>query len=179
MKKSYKYIKSDIFRYYGTCNFFIVLVGILTSSTIRWHVMFRMASQGNKIENMIGRIFYKISFIKNKIQIDFDTQIGYGLYIAHGGPIIVNGSAKIGNNCNLSQFCTIGSNKNLAAEIGDEVYIGPNVCLVEHVKIGNYATIGAGSVVTKDIPSKATAAGNYAKVIHYNKPGRFINNKWE
>lgn len=40
-------------------------------------------------------------------------------------------------------------------------------------------TIGAGSVVTKDIPSNATAVGNYAKVINYNNPGRFINNQWK
>ncbi len=77
----------------------------------------------------------------------------------------------IGNNVNLSQFTTIGANGGRqAAEIGDNVYIGPNVCIIEHVKIGNNATIGAGSVVTKDIPENATAVGNYAKVISMNNP---------
>lgn len=66
-----------------------------------------------------------------------------------------------------------------AAVIGDNVYIGPNVCVVEDVIIGDNVTIGAGSVVTKDIPSNATAVGNYAKVINYNNPGRFINNQWK
>ena len=47
------------------------------------------------------------------------------------------------------------------------------------VKIGNNVTIGAGSVVTKDIPDNATAAGNYAKVINYRDPGRFVNNRWD
>lgn len=91
---------------------------------------------------------------------------------------MVNPSAVIGNNCNLGQFTTIGSNKGKAAVIGDNTYIGPNVCIVENVRIGSNVTIGAGSVVTKDIPDNATAVGNYAKVINYNDPGKFISNRW-
>lgn len=78
----------------------------------------------------------------------------------------------------MSQFTTIGSNTGSAAVIGDNTYIGPNVCIVEHVHIGKNVTIGAGSVVTKDIPDNATAAGNYAKVLNYHNPGRFVKNRW-
>lgn len=103
----------------------------------------------------------------------------YGLYIAHGCPIFVNPTAAIGNNVNLSQFTTIGSNHNQAAVIGDYTYIGLNVCIVEDVIIGKNVTIGAGSVVTKNIPDNDTACGNYAKVINYNNPGRYTNNnRW-
>lgn len=77
------------------------------------------------------------------------------------------------------QFTTIGSNNNHTAVIGDNVYIGFNVCVVEDVHIGNNVTIGAGSVVTKDIPDNATAAGNYAKVLNYNNPGRFVTRRWQ
>lgn len=48
------------------------------------------------------------------------------------------------------------------------------VCIVEGVKIGNNVTIGAGSVVTKDIPDNATVAGVPAKVLNYNNPARYI-----
>lgn len=44
--------------------------------------------------------------------------------------------------------------------------------------IGDNVTIGAGSVVTKDIPAGATAAGNPAKVINYNQHPEFIQNPW-
>ena len=100
------------------------------------------------------------------------------MYIGHCGPVIVNKTAVIGNNVNLSQFTTIGAIDHHGAIIGDNTYIGPNVCVVENVVIGENCTIGAGSVVTKDIPSNATAAGNYAKVLNYNNPGRYVNNRW-
>ena len=42
-------------------------------------------------------------------------------------------------------------------------YIGPSVCIVEDVTIGNGVTIGAGAVVVKDIEDGCTVAGNPAK----------------
>lgn len=115
---------------------------------------------------------------KNYIQIPLETKIGYGFYIGHGGPVIINGTAIIGNNCNISQFTTIGANEGKAAVIRDNVYIGPNVCIVEDVLIKDNVTIGAGSVVRKDLPENATVAGNYAKVLNFNNPGRYIENRW-
>lgn len=41
-------------------------------------------------------------FNKNCIQIPLETKIGYGFYIGYGGPVIINGIAIIGNNCNIS-----------------------------------------------------------------------------
>lgn len=64
-------------------------------------------------------------------------------------------------NCYISQFVNIGSNHGKAASIGNNVYIG------------------AGAVVVKDIPKNATAVGNQAKVINYNSPAKYINNRFE
>lgn len=49
--------------------------------------------------------------------------------------------------------------------IGKEVWIGGNVTVLPGVSIGDRAVIGAGSVVTKDIPSDVVAFGNPCKVI--------------
>lgn len=116
---------------------------------------------------------------KYGIQIPRNTKIGYDLYIGHGVGIIIHPKTIIGNNCNISQFLTIGSNKNTPAIIGDNVYIGPSVCIVENVRIGNNVSIGAGAVVTKDVPDNATIAGVPARVLNYNTPGRFIYNSWK
>ena len=50
-------------------------------------------------------------------------------------------------------------------EIGDDVWLGYGVVVLDSVKIGNGAVIGANSVVTKDIPENAIAVGSPAKVI--------------
>lgn len=173
------YIKSDLTRYYGRCDKATFIKAFFTNRTFRFQCAFRLC-HGNGYKKKLGLILWKLNKTKQYIQLPNTTQVGYGLYIGHGGPIVVNPTAIIGNNCNLSQFTTIGSNRGgPAAIIGDNTYIGPNVCIVEDVKIGSNVTIGAGSVVTKDIPDNATAVGNYAKVINYNNPGRFVNNRWE
>ena len=174
-----EYIKSDLYRYSGSISFKSFIKIFVLESGFRKMIPIRMAqSQRGGVICILGKILNLLSR-SGSMKINYKTKIGYGLYIGHGGPVIINNTAVIGNNCNISQFLTIGSNKGNAAIIGDNVYIGPSVCIVEDVKIGNNVTIGAGSVVTKDIPDNATACGNYAKVINYNNPARFIRYKWK
>lgn len=172
------YIKSDIYRYYGKYDFKTIIKALIFNRTFRWQFSFRLSKSKNCLIRFIARLLHYFNSYKYRILIPRETNIGYGLYIGHGGPIVINGTTIIGNNVNLSQFTTIGSNEGKSAKIGDNVYIGPNVCIVDDVKIGNNVTIGAGSVVTKDIPDNATAVGNYAKVINYNNPGRYVSKRW-
>lgn len=72
----------------------------------------------------------------------------------------------------------IGTNKKTPAKIGNSVYIGPNTCLVEDVIIGSNSTIGAGSIVTKDVPANATVVGSPARVLNYDDPAQYIKNPW-
>lgn len=62
---------------------------------------------------------------KQGLHIDPECHVGYGLYIGHGCGVIVNPTAVLGNNINLSQFTTIGSNEGHAATIGDNVIYRP------------------------------------------------------
>lgn len=180
MKDTIRYIKSDLNRRFmrKKHKFFVCLLYFSLDSSTRFLVNFRLAQSKNMLFSILGRIYCKFSPTRKLIQIPYETKIGYGLLLPHGGPVVINKSAVIGKNCNISQFVTIGSMNYDAATIGDNVYIGPNTCIVENVKIGDNVTIGAGSVVTKDIPDNATAVGNYAKVINYNNPGKFIYNKY-
>lgn len=174
-----KYVQSDLFRYYGHDDLRTFIKAYLKNRTFRTQYAIRCVQSNSVIRHFFGKVLYKINRNKKNISINPSTKIGYGLYIGHNGPVIINPSATIGNNVNLSQFTTIGSNKGEAATIGNNVYVGPNVCIVENVNIGDNVTIGAGAVVTKDIPQNSTAVGNYAKVINKKNPARFIKNKWE
>ena len=51
--------------------------------------------------------------------------------------------------------------------IGDDVWLGADALILPNVTIGTGAVIGAGSVVTKDVPEYAVAVGNPARVIRY------------
>ena len=58
-----------------------------------------------------------------------------------------------------------GLQYNKDVHIGNNVWLGSNVVVVPGVKIGNNSVIGAGSIVTKDIPDNVVAVGNPCKVL--------------
>lgn len=95
---------------------------------------------------------------------------GYGLRISHtiGGGIVFS-ICTVGNYLDVRQFTTIGIKTDGRAEerpvLGDHVYLGCGVSIIGTVHIGDHAVIGAGSVVTKDIPAHAIAVGNPCRVI--------------
>ncbi|MBR5374641.1 MAG: acetyltransferase [Paludibacteraceae bacterium] len=115
---------------------------------------------------------------RSQVRISLSTKNGYGFYIGHDICMVMGKGTIIGNNVNLSQFLNIGTNYGTPAIIDNNVYIGPNVCNVEDVKIGCNASIGAGAVITKDIPENATAAGVPINVLYYNNPDRFVKNQY-
>lgn len=179
MKKILLYIESDYYRYTGKranpCTL-IRKAFFGRSNAFRYSFWLRLSHFKNPFRTF-AKLILKILSDRYKIFISWKSSIGYGLYI--GGPpmcIIVNGGATFGNNVNISQFLNIGSNKKQFVTIGNNVYIGPHVCITDGVTIGDNATIGAGAVVTKPIPQNATAMGIPAKVTKYDNPGRFILN---
>jgi serine O-acetyltransferase len=179
LKEILEYIKSDLHRIRGNHSLKSFVICFIRNRSFRFLIFFRFSNHKNFV---IRKFSYQIHLYlsgKYGILIPSDTIIGYGLYIAHGGPVVVNHTAKIGHNCNLSQFTTIGSNHERAAVIGDNVYIGPSVCIVENVLIGNNATIGAGSIVVKNVPENTTVAGNPAKVISVKCAARYIQYPWK
>ncbi|HDV0631506.1 TPA: serine acetyltransferase, partial [Acinetobacter baumannii] len=171
-----QFIKSDLYRYYGKVSILLFFKCYFLNRGFNYTVWLRLASSKGFFSKFARIVLARKTF-KTGIDINYKAKIGYGLYIGHGGPLIINGSAIIGNNCNFSQFTTIGSLSNNAAIIEDNVYIGPQVCILENVRIGTGAMIGAGSIVTKNVEKNKVVVGNPAKAIK-DVNIDVINNKW-
>ncbi len=105
--------------------------------------------------------------------------IGNDVYINFGAILLDCGQITIGNNTLLGPRVGIYSaNHSLDAEeritgglipkdihIGNSVWIGGNSIILGGVSIGDETVIGAGSVVTHDIPAGVVAAGNPCRII--------------
>lgn len=119
--------------------------------------------------------------IESSFQCDYGYNIfvGENFYMNHNGVILDGGKVEFGNNVFIGPNCgfyTAGHpteielrNKGIEyvkpIKIGNNVWFGGNVVVLPGVTIGDNVTIGAGSVVTKDIPSNVIAYGSPCRVI--------------
>lgn len=172
-------LKSDYYRVYGRTGtireIYVLALKEPSFMFLFWHRL----SQVKGWLWLYAKWRHRRLMFKYGLMIASSTKIGYGFFIGHPQGVVINHTAVIGNNVNISQFLTIGANETCAAVIGDNVYVGPQVCLVENVHIGSNATIGAGSIVTKDVKADAVVAGNPAREINAKVwPGKYINNRY-
>jgi putative colanic acid biosynthesis acetyltransferase WcaB len=98
------------------------------------------------------------------------TNIGKGLFVDHGYGIVINKHAVIGNFCRIKHGVTIGCKTNLdgsqgpSPRIGNYVDIGAHAIIIGGISIGDNVRIGAGAIVTKDIPPNSVVRGTSAAV---------------
>ena len=117
---------------------------------------------------------YQYTLFRKQIRTGINVPLnvfGPGLSIAHLGPIVVNGHTKVGKNCRLHPFATIGTDgrSDDVAVIGDNAYISNGVKIIGAITIADDVCIGAGAVVTKSIIQPHTTwAGVPARKISDN-----------
>lgn len=109
----------------------------------------------------------------------FNIEVGKNFFANYNCTILDVAKVKIGDNCQFAPNVAIYTaghpihpvSRNsqyeygISVTIGDNVWIGGNSVIVPGVHIGSNTVIGAGSVVTKDIPDWVIAAGNPCRVI--------------
>lgn len=84
------------------------------------------------------------------------------------GHLTYIGDSEVGENTNIGAgtiTCNYDGKNKFKTEIGKNVFVGSDTKFVAPVKIGDHVLIGAGSVITKDVPSDALAVGRAKQVV--------------
>jgi len=149
---------------------------------------------GSKIGMAFRRELAKKIFLKTsaKFKVHAGVEFGTGVNVQIGHNSSLNKNAWIGNDTVIGDDVMMGPNVVMLSGshnfdridipmteqgaparnpiiIGNDVWIGTRSIILPGVKIGNHSIIGAGSVVTKEVPDWAIVGGNPAKVIRYRK----------
>ena len=126
---------------------------------------------------MLAKVPYKIVAFLTEwatgISIAPDGTIGPGLYIGHWGCTRIGTRVKLGPGVQLLAVShpldaaqrALGLEYGEPISIGDDVWIGGGAIVLGGVTIGDRAVVGAGSVVTRDVPADVVVAGNPARTL--------------
>ncbi len=133
------------------------------------------------LKELLGHIGDDLICINQPFYCDYGKQISVGKHffanfnftVLDEAPVTIGDNCFIGPNVSIYTAChsTDPVERNSRREwaepvtIGDNVWIGGSVTILPGVTIGNNTTIGAGSVVTKNIPDNVVAVGNPCKVV--------------
>lgn len=79
--------------------------------------------------------------------------------------VILNKNTSLGHNVKMNDFSQASPGCQLGGVVGEGTFIGLGATILPNIRVGKFSTIGAGAVVTKDLPDNCTAVGIPAKVI--------------
>jgi serine O-acetyltransferase len=103
------------------------------------------------------------------IEIHPGARVGRRVVIDHGMGIVIGETASVGDGCLLYKGVVLGGTslerKVRHPQLGEDVVVGSNACILGAIHIGAGARIGSGSVVIREVPEGATVVGVPARII--------------
>lgn len=170
-----KIISSYYKKFFSVRNLYIQYpCRIIGKSHIKLQNSFRSLS-GLRLEcfdNYNGEYYTPLLVIGKNVSFNSNCHIGCINEVVIGNNVLIGSNVLITDHSHGRRNIEIGippSEKKLWSKgkisIGDRCWIGENVCILPNVNIGNDCIIGAGSVITKDIPPFSTVVGNPQKII--------------
>ena len=136
-----------------------------------WH---RLAHRLYKHKRFgLARFISQMTRFFTGIEIHPGATIGRGLFIDHGMGVVIGETTEIGDNCTLYQGVTLGgtgkdNGKRRHPTIKEGAVISCGAKVLGGITVGEYAKVGAGSVVLKDVPPRATVVGVPARIVRIN-----------
>ena len=128
----------------------------------------RLYHKGNKTFQVIAMLMNNRNIKKYNCEIYPQATIGDGFYIPHCVGIVVGSTTVLGKNCTLYPNVVFGAKLSpndkapvgrRHAIVGDNCVFGANSSIIGDINIGNNVTVGAGAVITKDVPDNAVVVG--------------------
>jgi serine acetyltransferase len=119
-------------------------------------------------EALVRRPYWLISTVVMGVELPPRARVGPRLRMPHPHGIVVHGSVVMGSDCLLRQGVTIGSAASGRSEVprlGDSIDLGAGSAILGDIDIGDGATIGALTVVTKSVAAGTTVVGATARVL--------------
>lgn len=101
------------------------------------------------------------------------AQIGSSVFLDHATGIVIGANVVIGDDVTILQNVSIGRQgglPNRGPRIGRGVFIGGEASILGDVRIGDFAKIGANSLLMSDVPAGCTAVGNPARLTNCPEP---------
>ncbi len=120
---------------------------------------------------VLPRLISQTSRFFTGIEIHPGAKIGKGFFIDHGMGVVIGETSEIGDNCTLFQGVTLGGTGKERGKrhptLGNNVVIGAGASILGDITIGDSSYIGAGSVVTKEVPPNCTMVGVPARIVRF------------
>ncbi|MBS3887524.1 MAG: serine O-acetyltransferase [Dethiobacter sp.] len=121
---------------------------------------------------LLPRVISQIARLVSGVEIHPGAKIGDGVFIDHGMGVVIGETAEVGNNVTLYQGVTLGGTGKEKGKrhptVGNNVVIGTGAKILGPIVIGDYAKIGAGSVVLNNVPANTTVVGVPGRVVIYD-----------